>query len=60
MLPREIEHTLFRIAQEALANVARHSQAHRVEVRLDYTPDRVALTIQDMVRGSTPSRSRPE
>ena len=33
-LPPEIETTLFRIFQEALANVVRHSKAHRVYVSL--------------------------
>jgi signal transduction histidine kinase len=56
VLPREVEHTLFRIAQEALANVARHSQAHRVDVRLDYTPDRLSLTIQDDGQGFDPQQ----
>jgi NarL family two-component system sensor histidine kinase LiaS len=56
VLPREVEYTLFRIAQEALANVARHSQAQRVDVRLDYTPDRVTLTIEDDGQGFDPQQ----
>jgi signal transduction histidine kinase len=43
----EIELTLFRIAQEALNNVARHAQARRVAIELlEVGPDTV-LTIED-------------
>lgn len=38
---------LYRVAQEALANVVRHSQASRVHVRLDFTPGEVCLAIND-------------
>jgi signal transduction histidine kinase len=41
------EQALFRVLQEALANVARHSQADRVWVTLKSEQDRVALTIED-------------
>jgi NarL family two-component system sensor histidine kinase LiaS len=43
----EGEQVLFRILQEALANVARHSQASKVWVRLRSENDHVALTIED-------------
>ncbi len=46
-LPLTIEQPLFRIAQEALSNVARHSQAKRVDIVLNYTGDKIALTIAD-------------
>jgi NarL family two-component system sensor histidine kinase LiaS len=42
-----VEQTVYRVAQEALANVARHSQASGVQVDLTYTPDKVTLTVQD-------------
>jgi PAS domain S-box-containing protein len=38
---------LFRIAQEALANVARHAEASRVEVSIQKLPDRVCMKIKD-------------
>jgi NarL family two-component system sensor histidine kinase LiaS len=41
------EQALFRVLQEALANVARHSQANKVWVKLKSENDHVALTIED-------------
>jgi signal transduction histidine kinase len=46
-LSLEAKQTLFRILQEALANVARHSRAQRVNVSLSYRADVVHLTITD-------------
>lgn len=43
----ESEQALFRVLQEALANVTRHSQANKVWVRLRSENDHVALTIED-------------
>ena len=37
----------FRVAQEALANVARHAQASLVEVSIQKTPDGTGMTITD-------------
>ena len=42
-----VEQALFRVAQEALANVARHSDATAVEVHLAWEGDGVTLTVQD-------------
>jgi two-component system, NarL family, sensor histidine kinase LiaS len=50
-LPIETRETLFRITQEALANVARHSSASRAEVSLEFRADRVTLIIKDDGRG---------
>jgi signal transduction histidine kinase len=57
-LPAEVEQTLFRIAQEALANVARHSQAGSAQVLLDYAGERVSLTIGDTGCGFDPAQAR--
>jgi PAS domain S-box-containing protein len=38
---------VYYIAQEAVLNAARHSQARRIDVRLDSSPDRLQLTVQD-------------
>jgi signal transduction histidine kinase len=44
---QETEQALFRILQEALANVARHSKASKVMVALKSEKDSVALAIED-------------
>jgi NarL family two-component system sensor histidine kinase LiaS len=46
-LAPDVEEALFRVAQEALANVARHSDAACVHVTLSYGGDAVTLTIAD-------------
>lgn len=50
-LPLFVEQTLFRVTQEALANVARHSRATLAEVCLAWIGDQVKLTISDNGRG---------
>jgi signal transduction histidine kinase len=45
------EVVILRAAQEALANVRRHAGARHVELSLDYTADRVVLTVTDDGRG---------
>lgn len=51
----EVEHTLLRVAQEALTNIAKHANATRVGVTLSYMEDVVALDIRDDGRGFTSS-----
>jgi signal transduction histidine kinase len=46
-LPLNIEQAVFRIMQEALSNVARHSQAKKVEIGLVYTDNELTCTIND-------------
>jgi len=46
-LPRELETACFRIAQEALTNVARHAQAGSVSVHLERSGERMLLTVID-------------
>ena len=46
-LSAEAAHTLFVLAREALANMARHAKARRVLVSLRYSDDHVDLVIQD-------------
>jgi NarL family two-component system sensor histidine kinase LiaS len=58
-LPLETEQTLFRIAQEALANVARHSQAKKAEISLMYDANSIGLTISDDGQGFDVSKKQP-
>jgi signal transduction histidine kinase len=46
-----VETSLYRVAQEALTNIARHAQATSVDVTLDYRHDHICLTITDNGRG---------
>lgn len=46
-LPLEVEQALYRVTQEALANVARHSHARRVDLALVYNGDSVQLSVSD-------------
>ena len=46
-LTPEIEVTLLRVAQEALANCRKHAQADKVAMTLSYMNNLVALNIQD-------------
>jgi signal transduction histidine kinase len=46
-LQPELETALFRIAQEALTNAARHAGASLVEVVLSFEPDRLSLEVRD-------------
>lgn len=48
-----IEVGLFRVAQEALQNALRHAAARRVMLRLEASPGRVRLTVEDDGQGFT-------
>lgn len=50
-LPDETETHVFRIVQEALTNIARHSGATKVMIHLRPEDDRIRLTIQDNGKG---------
>ena len=51
----EMEQAIYRMTQEALANVARHSQADKVDVTLVYNNDNVAITVEDNGIGFEPT-----
>jgi signal transduction histidine kinase len=50
-LSHDLEVVIYRIIQEALTNVARHSGAHQVRVALQNEDHRVRLAIEDDGRG---------
>jgi len=56
-LPLNIEQSIFRIVQEALANVARHSDANQVEIELVYTPKELTCMIRDNGSGFNPAQT---
>jgi signal transduction histidine kinase len=58
-LPHEPAHEIkvlfYRVAQEGLANIARHSGASQVEMTLEATDKTISLTLHDNGRGFDPS-----
>jgi PAS domain S-box-containing protein len=50
-LPSEIELALFRIVQECLTNIHRHSGSKSATIRLSRTADSVALEVKDQGKG---------
>jgi two-component system sensor histidine kinase UhpB len=58
-LPEAVETHLFRIAQEALTNVARHSGATHVDLSLKVSDGRVRLSIRDNGHGFPEKTGRP-
>lgn len=53
-IPTGGEEAIFRIAQEALSNIARHARATAVSLKLTTIADTVTLTIQDDGQGFDP------
>lgn len=53
-LPRTLENTIFRIVQEALSNVCRHSEADRAAVSVQLSESGVSVTVSDEGKGFDP------
>ena len=53
-LPRETELTLFRVLQEALANILRHSGSRTASISLTQPEGRLCLEVRDQGRGMRP------
>ena len=49
-LPREVELSLFRVVQESLTNIQRHSGSHQARIRIVSNAKRVTLEISDKGR----------
>lgn len=58
-LPREMETTLFRIVQESLTNIHRHSGSPRASIKLSRVENSVTLEIEDWGHGLTQVRDGP-
>jgi len=57
-LPPNVSLCLFRVMQEALHNVAKHSQATRIDIELDGTSDFLRLTVSDNGVGFVQNNAR--
>jgi signal transduction histidine kinase len=55
-LPLEVKAGLYRLAQEALNNVAKHSRATQASLDLIWEPDCIQLLIRDNGRGFDPEQ----
>lgn len=53
-LPMAAQHALFRVIQEALANVHRHAAARNVQVVLQYEDDHFVVEVKDDGKGLSP------
>jgi two-component system sensor histidine kinase UhpB len=59
-LPPEISITLFRVAQESINNIVRHSKAHNATLTLQIDPDRICLRVEDDGLGFIPAPDQSE
>jgi signal transduction histidine kinase len=50
-LPSDVELALYRIAQEALSNVAKHAEATQASITIQYSPEANTLRIMDDGKG---------
>ncbi|MCP2013791.1 signal transduction histidine kinase/putative methionine-R-sulfoxide reductase with GAF domain [Deinococcus sp. HSC-46F16] len=53
-----VELTVFRLVQEALANVDKHAGARSAAIRVAYAPDGVRVTVRDDGQGFTPDQAQ--
>jgi two-component system sensor histidine kinase UhpB len=54
-----VETVLFRVAQEALTNIARHARCKTAQLLIDYQPEQVTLHVSDSGVGFDPQRELP-
>jgi len=60
LLPSTVEDALWRLTQEALSNVARHSQATRIHLHMELTLQHVTLSLSDDGQGFDPQAVQRE
>lgn len=53
-LPNDVEMVLFRVLQESLTNVHRHSGASIVDIEIQRSPERVIMEVRDNGQGIAP------
>jgi signal transduction histidine kinase len=58
-IPLDWKEALYRVTQEAMQNIARHSHATKVEVRLYQSDNRLVLEIRDNGKGFDTNREYP-
>ena len=57
--PTEVKEFFYRITQESLNNIAKHSKANHVKVRLEQADGEISLRIQDEGKGFDPNDVEP-
>ena len=55
-LPRDMELAVFRLVQECLTNIHRHSASKTARIQLARHADRITVTVQDHGKGMSPAR----
>lgn len=55
-LPRDMELAIFRLVQECLTNIHRHSASKTAQIQLTRHADRITVTVQDHGKGMSPAR----
>jgi len=55
-LPRDMELSLFRVVQESLTNVQRHSGSRKARIRIERDPKRITLEVSDEGRKASGNR----
>ena len=55
-LPRDTELVIFRLVQECLTNIHRHSGSKRAQIRIEREQENVLVSVQDDGKGISPER----
>lgn len=55
-LPREFETAIFRVVQESLTNIHRHSESPIARIRISHSEKTVSVEIQDEGKGMSPEK----
>ena len=55
-LPHDMELLIFRLVQECLTNIHRHSESETASIRIAREPNQISLVIRDQGKGMSPAR----